>query len=148
MAASLILFPCRRSRDLLFRRRLPDFHCPVDAGRGDQFAVRAERHARYPIRVPAQGVDRATVPLPDLDRRIRAAPGEAPAVRAEGHTLDPARRVGQVVEELPGLGIPDLDRPIPAARGQELAVGTECHAFGTTGVPEVKILQLTADLQV
>ena len=68
-------------------RSVPDLDGPVPAGRGQQLAVAAERHACDPGRVPGleDGQLLAGCPVPDPDGAVRAARGEVPAVGAERH---------------------------------------------------------------
>src|SRR5262249_36589565 len=105
-AALLPPFPCLRSWRLRFRRRLPDLHGPVQAGRGDPLAITAEGHGLDPARMAAQDMGLRTGPVPDLDGAVGAAPGQSPAVPAEHHALDRAGGGGQVVDPSPGPGVP------------------------------------------
>src|SRR5262249_54424788 len=121
------LFPRLWSRHLRLRRRLPDLHGPVQAGRGDPLAVRAEGHRLDPACVAAQDLGLRAGPVPDGDGAIGPAPGEARAVAVERHALAAGRR-GRGGEGPPLGGVPDLDRPVPAGRGQPRAVSAEFHA--------------------
>jgi hypothetical protein len=79
------LVVCHSRRRLRFRRRLPDLHGPVQAGRGDPLAVGAER---YPLDPPVVAAARGSPcrPVPDLDGAVAAAPGQSPRSRPNART--------------------------------------------------------------
>src|SRR5215471_9344061 len=74
------------SRRFQFQWRLPNFHRPVEAGRRDPIAIRAEVHALNPARVTTQDMGFHSWPVPDFHGAVGAAPRQ-PLVWAEGHAL-------------------------------------------------------------
>src|SRR5262249_26100582 len=120
-------------------RLVPDVDEPVLAGRGQAFAVRAERHAARPLLVSLERVYLSpTDSIPDLAHPVSPRGGESLAIRAEGT----ARTLGGVPiqrsEAVPAHRVPDLylARARQAAcAGDPFAVGTEGKGEDRAGVP-------------
>src|SRR5205823_13860054 len=124
-----------RTPGLWHKRSLPQLHGSIEAGRGDPFAVRAERYALDPAGVAAQTLDLLDQRVPNLDGRIRTTPGKESAIGAERQAFHAAPSgIAQVVLLFPRLCIPELDGSVRAGRGQKLPVRAERDAFDETRV--------------
>src|SRR5262249_21346019 len=90
------------------RTCVPDPNSPVPASRGEEPAVRAERHAGHAGRMPTEGEDFLFGHhIPQLDGPIVAPRGQAPTVRTGGQTIDEGG-VSVKVEHSPRGKVTDL----------------------------------------
>ncbi len=105
------------------RGRVPNLHGPVQAGRGQLLAVRAECDGHHGVVVAAQAdglLLRLQVPEPH--GLLQAPSGQPLPVAAEGHDAN-CNRVDVKSQDVPArLRIPDLRRPVEARRGEALAI--------------------------
>ena len=125
-------FPvCRKVWTELAGRRIPQFHGPVEAGRGQPPAVRAERQRADGVAMRGQGAEQlpcfrvpeAQALLPGAARR------QAPPVGAERHGDRMVFVSGEGVQEVDGSSSP---RPSPPRRFPPRGVGrrrTERHGI-------------------
>src|SRR5262249_59994672 len=82
---------------------IPDANGPVEAGRSEAVAVRAERQTVAPGGVTTQGEDLPTGRrVPDAHRPVLAARSKAPAVSADRNAFHLISGMQQGVEGTPG----------------------------------------------
>ena len=97
-------------------RRIRQFHGPVEAGRGQPLAVRAERQRADGMAMCVDGAKQfSCFRVPKLQAFPEAAGRQAP-VAAERHGDRMEVVSGQVVKELTVLPVPDPHHPVGSRR--------------------------------
>src|SRR5262249_39757640 len=105
---------------------IPDANGPVEAGRSEAVAVRAERHTHAPVGVTTQDEYLPTGRrVPDARRLVFAARSKAPAGGADRNAFHLISGMQQGVEGPAGRRIPKFHGPVVAGRGQPFAVCAE-----------------------
>src|SRR5438105_4624657 len=98
------------------------------AGGCEPFPVGAERHALHPVAMATEGNDIVGCNIPDLDGSVPTPPCQdfAP-LGMERHAFHIARRIGPLMQWLPGLGIPDSNDAIISPRSYQTVIAAERH---------------------